>query len=87
MSTLVTSLSDLQDRANFNINEDGCQCFVSLAGGLIKSSKQIWYYPESNTYDVHNDIDDTDFEEIDLPTLTRETNIIEALDKGALYAY
>ena len=85
--TKITTLADLQERANFNLNPNGLECFILLVGGLIKSSKQIWYYPEEDRYDVHNDIDDTDQDNLTLTQLTQKTNIIEALDKGALYAY
>ena len=85
--TKITTLADLQERANINLNPNGLECFILLGGGLVKSSKQIWYYPEEDRYDVHSDIDDADWEEIYLDTLERETNIIEALNKGALYAY
>ena len=85
--TKITTLADLQERANINLNPNGLECFILLGGGLIKSSKQIWYYPEEDRYDVHNDIDDTDLEEIYLDTLEQETNIIEALNKGALFTY
>ena len=83
----ITTLADLQERANINLNPNGLECFILLGGGLIKSSKQIWYYPEEDRYDVHNDIDDTDQDNLTLTQLTQKTNIIEALDKGALYAY
>ena len=85
--TKITTLQDLKDRANMQINDGGLECFIVLAGGLMKSSKQIWYYPEEDRYDVHNDIDDTDQDNLTLTQLTQKTNIIEALDKGALYAY
>ena len=85
--TKITTIKDLQDRGNIHFNEDGCECFILLAGGLVKSSKQIWYYPEEDRYDVHNDIDETDDEGMSLMDMTKKTNIIEALKKAALYAY
>ena len=85
--TKITTLADLQERANINLNPNGLECFILLGGGLVKSSKQIWYYPEEELYDVHNDIDETDDEGMSLMEMTKKTNIIEALKKGALYAY
>lgn len=84
MSTLIKSLEDLKERAQA---EDGCECFIVLAGGLVKSSKQIWYWADSNTFDVHEDIDGTDWEEVGLEVIANETNIIEALNNKSLYAY
>ena len=61
------------------------ECFISLNGG-IRSSKDIEYYPEDEFFDIYNHIDDSDqgLKEHELYT---ESNIGEAIDKGALWMY
>jgi len=59
--------------------------FIMLNFGL-RSSKRIEYDEEKDSWWVYNDIDDS---EMTLATeeLAKDTNIIEALEKGALYKY
>lgn len=84
MTTLIKSIEDLQTRAQ---KEDGCECFIVLGGGLVKSSKQIWYHKDSELWDIYNDIDGSDLEDLSLMELTKNTNIIKALKAGALFQY
>ena len=39
------------------------------------------------TFDVHNEIDDSDQENINEEQLETETMIVEAIEKGALFLY
>ncbi len=76
-------LKQLAISTNFSA---GADVFILLNGGA-RSSKRITYYPESNTFDVYNDIDgsyDENLSEEDLLTLT---HIGLALDNGALFLY
>lgn len=83
MYTKIKDLEDLKTRAS---EEGGCECFIAL-NSLVRSSKQVWYWSESNTWDVHNDIDGTDIDGMTFDELKSDTNIIKALNAGALYAY
>ena len=79
----ISSLKELKELAGA---EDGVECFIALNGGM-RSSKHIWYWKEENTFDVFNEIDDSDQEGLHSSALWSESNIGEALDKGALYVY
>jgi len=64
--------------------DDGVECFISLTGGIARSSKQIWH--DGKKWEIFSDIDGcmseyTD-EELDL-----FTNIPKAIEKGALIIY
>jgi len=63
--------------------------FISLAGGIVRSSKEVAYCPENNTFQITNCIDDTEQEGITIKELfdKRITNIGEAMRKGAFFAY
>ena len=62
--------------------------FIALAGGLARSSKTISYYPDDDVFDVFNDIDGT-YQELTGKDILdpAQTNIGEAMEKGAFYAY
>lgn len=61
------------------------EVFLLLNFGL-RSSKNISYNPEDDTWNVYNYIDDTE-QTLKTEELATETNIIEALEKKALYQY
>ena len=80
--TLITSLEHLRKLA-YNRQ---CDCFISLAGGMMRSSKDIYYYPDQKKFEVFSSIDET----IRMYTdkgLARYTNIVEAIEKKALFKY
>lgn len=79
----IKTIEELKERAQAT---DGCECFIVLKGGA-RSSKQVWYFPESELWSVHNDIDDTDMEDLSILELAHNTNIVEAIKRGALFAY
>lgn len=64
--------------------KENLSCFISLAGGTARSSKDI-SFDENGDYEVYNEIDDTD-EVIPYDKLS-QSSIGEALEKGALYKY
>lgn len=76
----ITSLEELKELA-----VPDAEFFIMLNFGL-RSSKRIEYDDEKDSWWVYNDIDDT---EMTLTTeeLAKETNIIKALEMGALYLY
>ncbi len=66
---------------------EALECFISLAGGAVRSSKNIAYCPQDDTFDVFNEIDGSWEESLSEKDLWNLTNIGEALDKGALWSY
>lgn len=65
---------------------DECiDCFISLAGGSVRSSKAVQYDASNELFYVTNEIDDTE----DTFTLERlkDSNIGEAMRRGAFYKY
>jgi hypothetical protein len=79
---IVNSIDQLKKLA-----VDGADFYIALNFGL-KSSKTITYIPESNTFEIINDID------CSFDVLTEEqlfdrsyTNIGHALENNALFAY
>jgi hypothetical protein len=75
----VKSIEQLKKLAS---NENGVDCFIALAGGLARSSKQVWYL--NGKWEVFNSIDDTEQVLTD-GQLHTDSNIGEAIDKGCLY--
>lgn len=61
------------------------ECFVALAGGLMRSSKDISFENDKHDYYVYNEVDDS--EEVVKHADFNNSTIGEALSKGALYKY
>lgn len=61
--------------------------YISLAGGLARSSKMIFFNRENKSWEVDNQIDDTRQRLSTDKQLETDTNIIEALKKGCLFKY
>jgi hypothetical protein len=61
--------------------------FYILLNGGFRSSKRIIYYPDTNTFDVHNEIDDSYQEDLTEEELKSETHIVVAIENGALFRY
>lgn len=83
MSKQIKSIAELKREASKQSGLDG---FILLAGGLMRSSKQIYYDTVSKVFEIWNDIDGTTLT-VSEAELKTETNIIEALKKGCLYKY
>lgn len=81
----INSIQELRNEAKYN---EGCiaEFFIVLNFGA-KSSKRITYYPDSDTYDVLNEIDYTYQDNLTEDQLRSQTLIIEAIEKGALFKY
>jgi hypothetical protein len=78
---IVTSINHLKTLCNIN---GFAEFYIIIANGLAKSSKRIRYYSENNTFDIHNEIDDTWRENITVEDLSIETNIMKAIEKNSL---
>jgi hypothetical protein len=61
--------------------------FISLAGGVARSSKQILYDPGTKRFDIVNEIDFSFQENLSEKQLRTRTNIVDAIEAGALYKY
>lgn len=77
----INSLDELKTLCSNNPAE----CFILLNFGL-RSSKDIEYDESSDAWNILNHIDDTE-QVVSTKELSEKTNIIEALEKGALYKY
>jgi len=74
-------------KAATNENGDFTDFFILLAGGLVRSSKRILYNPETETFDVYNEIDDSEQDALTVEKLKMETHIVEAIENNCLYQY
>jgi hypothetical protein len=84
--TRINSLEELKKIAEYDDMKNWAECFIMFNGG-IRSSKRIVFYPDTNTFDVHNEIDDSYQEELTEEQLKSETFIIEAIEKSAFFKY
>jgi len=77
----ITSLRELKQLASKETsNEEGEDFFISF--GVARSSKHIYY--DGNLWYIYNAIDDSE-QTLTTRELKRDTNIIEAIEKGSLY--
>ncbi len=83
---LIHSIEELKQESLYNDQKGYSEFFILLNWGL-RSSKRIAYYPERNTFDVHNEIDDSYQEELTEEQLREETHIVMAMEGGAFYKY
>lgn len=79
----VESLEHLKELAS-SANGDYVDFYIVLAGGLARSSKMIQYDPEYDNFCVINEIDDS-FQSLTPDQLSVKTNLIEAIQKSALF--
>ena len=84
----VKDIEELKHVASYdNCQNDIFEGYISLAGGLARSSKRIRYFDDTDCWEVHHEIDETE----ELFNSTKEmlemTNIGVALERGALYQY
>ena len=80
MSYRITSLDHLKE----NSTDTGLDCYIAL-NGFVTSSKLISF--EGAGWWILNYIDDSEQEFISDEDLATNTMIVEAIHKGALYAY
>jgi uncharacterized protein YaaR (DUF327 family) len=83
MPILIEDLEHLKQLSKDRMLE----CYISLNGGL-RSTKTIQFFPEYNTFNIINYIDDTE-QDLTVEELFDEelTNIGKALTLKALYKY
>ena len=67
-----------------NPNGDFEDFYISIANGLAKSSKRILYHPEFEEFSIINEIDES-FQEIHVSEIEKQTNLVEAIRKEALF--
>lgn len=82
----ITSLDELKRESVYNEKTGMSEFYILLNGGL-RSSKKIIYYSDTNTYDVHNEIDDSYQEDLTEEELKNETHIVVAIENGVLFKY
>jgi len=79
---IIKSLAQLKKLASQG--DDGVECFISLAGGMVRSSKQIWH--DGKKWEIFSSIDGV-YNKYTDEQLKIFTNIPEAIKKGALIIY
>ena len=82
----IKSIEELKKVAEYDDRKGYTEFFIML-NGWLRSSKRIAYFLSTNTFDVHNEIDDTYQEDLTEDQLNSETMIVEAIEKGALFQY
>ena len=81
----ITSLEELKKEAAYN-DRSVAEFFIMLNGGL-RSSKRVTFFPDTDTYDVLNEIDDSYQEDLTEEQLRNETHIVYAIENGAFFKY
>ena len=79
----VKSIEHLISLAS-NPNGDFEDFYISIANGLAKSSKRILYDPKWQEFSIINEIDES-YQEFQISEIEKQTNLIEAIEKGSLY--
>lgn len=82
----IASIEELKKESEYDDRKGMAEFFILLNFNL-RSSKRITYYPDTNTFDVHNEIDDSYEEDLTEEQLINETHIGVAIERGALYKY
>lgn len=82
----IISIDELKQIAEYDERKSWAEFFIVL-NGFMRSSKRIVYYPDTNTFDVHNEIDDSYQEDLTEEQLRFETMIVEAIEKKAFFQY
>jgi hypothetical protein len=84
--TPILSMEELKAAALYNDQLGMAEFFMLLNFG-VRSSKRIIYYPETDTFDINNEIDDSWQENFPATELANQTLIVEAIEKKAFYKY
>lgn len=82
----IASIEELKEKAVYDENGGTAEFFIFLNGGF-RSSKRITYFPNTNTFDIYNEIDDSFEEGLSEDRLKNETHIVIAIENGAFYMY
>ena len=78
----VTSIDHLKELSS---REEGEEFFISM--GICRSSKRVWYDEYTKLFTIYNEIDDTEEEEVTEQYVKKNTNIVDAIERGAFYKY
>jgi hypothetical protein len=81
----ILSLDELKEAALYDEREIA-EFFITLNFNL-RSSKRIIYFSDTDTFDIHNEIDDSWQEDLPASELANQTLIVEAIEKHAFYKY
>lgn len=81
----ITSIEELKKEAAYS-EKHVSEFFIQLNFG-VRSSKRITFYPDTETWDILNEIDDSYEEDLTEDQLRNETHIVVAIENGALYKY
>lgn len=82
----ITSIEELKKEAEYDDRKGMSEFFIAMNFGC-RSSKRIIYYPDTNTFDVHNEIDDSFEEDLTEDQLRNESHIVVAIESGAFFKY
>lgn len=85
--TLIRDINHLKQLCNDN-DEEPLECFINLGG--IRSSKNITYNPETETFSIVNEIDDSEQELTDrqvMDSSCKYTNIGRAIIENRFFKY
>ena len=82
----INSIEELKKESVYDDSKGMTEFFIVLNFGL-RSSKRITYFPETNTFDLHNEIDDSFEEDLPEEQLLNETHIGLAIERGAFFKY
>lgn len=77
----VKNLGELKEMASIQSFEG----YILLKFG-VRSSKHIEYNPKEDSWYIYNYLDDTE-QRMNTKELRKMTNIVEALERGALFKY
>ena len=83
--TPILSIEELKAAAQYNEREIA-EFFITLNFGG-RSSKRIVYFPDTDTFDINNEIDDSWQEDLPASELGNETMILDTIKKKAFYKY
>ena len=78
----ILSIEQLQKEAD----KEEIECYIQL-GGLCKSSKDIIYYPEDDTWEIFHYIDDSFVVYDSTEHMLKSTNILKAIENKCLIKY
>lgn len=83
----ITSIEQLKRIAGVP-DSNGFDGYIALAGGLGRSSKQIWYDEDDDSWDIVNWIDESEVSYSSTKEfIDNEPNIMLAIDNHALIEY
>ena len=81
----ITSIEELKKEAAYD--KKSVAEFFILLNGYLRSSKRVTYFPDTNTYNIINEIDYLYQDDLTEDQLRNETHIVFAIENGAFYKY